>query len=137
MNIGDEHPDGVWGIVTKFYKEKFQIDSDVVTLLSELDILLLCVSGSSNSSIATFLELEPNEVSATIRKYFSFDGWEQDLCLNPIGCYRSLDELSFDKFVLAVGEKCTGSYNLDMVSKMYSVCATYTRLEEVINEKWV
>jgi len=73
-----------WKVIKQFYLDNFDIPGDLVDLLSDNDILTMCVSGSSNSSISRILDIDEDSVKNVIVAIFGFDGWVADLSFNPL-----------------------------------------------------
>lgn len=106
----------VWEEVKKFYKDKFNIEPDLVNLMSNLEILVLCVNGFSNSSISEFLGIDEQIVSSAIKEYFNFDGFLEDLEFSPLYRYRKGDNLP---------------------ENIKELCEIYTMLLKVLDERWI
>ena len=73
-----------WDILSKIYKKEFGVPKKVFTVMCTRAILLLCVSGMSNESIAEFLKIDENMVKKHVKDALNFDGWSMDLCYNPL-----------------------------------------------------
>lgn len=132
-----------WETVKEFYKENFGIDGWVVEVYANLDILTLCVSGSSNESIVKFLEIPIEDVKRVIKETFEFEGWDTDLPINPYKIFESnlgspQDDLAI-KFKEDV-ESALKPYilfrNLDAIG-LYRLCKTLHDLERQIKDEWI
>lgn len=107
----------VWENVKRFYKEKFDIEPEIVDLYCDYSVLLMCATGASNQSIANFLGMERKEVAAIVNKYFDiFYGWGEDLSTNPLKMYRDGELIDY----------------LEL-----KVCEKFVELEKLLDEKWV
>jgi hypothetical protein len=110
----------LWDNVKGFYKEKFDIEPEIVELFCDFSVLLLCVSGSSNKSIANFLDMDIEEVRNINKKYIGFFGFDEDLPINPIRQYRE-DKLSY------------WDRNYDLLR----ICGRFEELEKLLNDNWI
>ena len=104
-----------WNQVKQFYKDKFDLEPNMVELATNFDILKMCATGASNKTIADFLEIDEELVSAVIDKYLEFSGWEFDLPTNPMKLYNA-------------GE-------VEFTAK--NICEQFSVLERLLNEKWI
>lgn len=100
----------------KFYKERFNIDPEIVEYVANLDVLLLCVSGYSNQEIADATGLTVNDVILILVRNFGHSGFNVNLGISPILLYRNGTELPND---------------------LYELCKRYGEIESLINEKWI
>lgn len=128
-----------WDDVKTFYKESFDIPGDLVDILSVSDIVLMCVSGASNESIAETLEVEEDFVCEVIKTVLDFDGWSRDLTVNPYGVFLTLRvgvDLNLEEFVRIVGSRDT-SLTTGELETLYSLCESYNKLENRIEKEWV
>jgi hypothetical protein len=133
-----------WEAVKEFYKEKFGIDSWVVEMYANLDILSLCVSGASVETIVQFLELSPNEVVQVVNDTFDFNGWTRDLPINPYRMFSAYmgNKGSKNHFTAFVSEvrvelgKYSGYESVDP-EKIFYMCETYSDIEERIQNEWI
>lgn len=108
----------VWDEIKQFYRDKFDIEPEIVDLFCDFSVLLLCVSGSSNKSISEFLDIDIDEVENVNQKYFGFGGWIKDLPINPIRLYK-------EGKVGDAGEFIT------------MICERFIELEKVLNDNWI
>ena len=108
----------LWDNVKGFYKEKFDIEPEIVELFCDFSVLLLCASGSGNLSIANILDMDLDEVKLIIHSYLEFDGWEKDLEYNPLKLYKDNILFIYDKDV-------------------FQVCAKFLKLEKLLNDNWI
>lgn len=107
----------LWTQILQFYKDKFNLEPDMVDLATNFDILKMCATGASNKTIADFLNIDEELVTNTIDKYLGFTGWEEDLKYNPYKIYTGIaEEFSEFEFTLV---------NAVLV------------LERMLDEKWV
>jgi hypothetical protein len=102
-----------WKVIRQFYMDTFGISPDLVDLLADKDILTMCVSGASNRSISTALDIEEEDVKKVIQAIFDFNGWEKDLSINPL----ILNDV-LDKGIL-------------------EMIATYNKISERIDKEWI
>jgi hypothetical protein len=71
-----------WEYIKWFYKKVLGVDSNLVDLIADYDILKLCAEGWSNRHISNELELDLETVTSLIGWHFGFSGFENDLGLN-------------------------------------------------------
>ena len=88
-----------WESIKEFYKEHFGMSGWVVEMLANMDILLLCASGSSNETISNLLDIPVDEILLVIKEVFNFPGWERDLPINPYKLYAE-SNCSLDSDIL-------------------------------------
>ena len=133
-----------WEVIKEFYKTEFGIDGWVVEVYANLDILSLCVSGASNDSIVTFLELPIAEVVKVLGEVLDFDGWRSDLSLNPYRLFMQFDGLKgsvehFTSFIKDVTVELRGEGNIQgtKIEKLFYMCEIYNDIEERIQNEWI
>jgi hypothetical protein len=132
-----------WNKIKEFYKENFGIDNWVVEIFANQDILVLCASGTSNKTISNFIEVSEKEIKEVIKQTFLFDGWEQDLPINPYGYYCSLidenGEVIRKKFMEDLDSKFQHELSLPKIDTalVYRICQTMWELENKINDEWI
>jgi hypothetical protein len=120
--------------------ESFGIAPELVDLMASNEILLLCVSGSSNTSISNLLNIEEDAVKDIITTIFDFDGWKEDLEFSP---YRIFEESeSYLAFVGTIAElrsefNVEPNITIDDINVMYLNCQTYSRIEDQLEQGWV
>ena len=114
-----------WIQLKKFYKTQFNLNGEVLEMLADYDILLLCISGLSNLSISKFLDITVREVRKIIMKNLHFLGWEEDLKWNPYYFYRIFlccDTIDKDNFSLFVKNNSNSSKN---TKKAFDLCISF------------
>lgn len=135
-----------WDYVKDFYKECFGIQGWVVELYANLDILQLCASGASNTSIVNFSDLDLEDVVEVLLTTFKFKGWEQDLPVNPYKIYNEL----FIKLGDEGRQYLEGTFKYSLkntlglypqspqdVDVIYEICKTMKEIEERIQNEWI
>lgn len=122
----------------EFYKTKFNFEPNLVELVVNLDIIIMCSRGASNNSISKFLKLQDYDFSVydILDKYLGFGGWKEDLPFNPKRIYDGLDTKDNESFVNIVVVQY-GFTDRDIIDKAYSVALLATRLEKLTDEKWI
>lgn len=132
-----------WETVRDFYKEKFGIESWVVEMYANMDILSLCVSGASNKTIEKFLEIPIEDIKATLDDTFSFSGWEQDLPVNPYKVFEENSQHPLDVSIVLFDNEISNSLepyenfrNVDTVL-LYYMCKTVEEIERKIKDEWI
>lgn len=129
-----------WEAVKKFYKDTFGTDAWVVELYANLDILLLCSSGASNKSITNLLEIDTEEVEKVVESTFHFEGWVEDLRINPYSiycCMYNMGENELDDFKKEIGIVSEYAYDLNQIQFMYEMCKTMHDIESKIRDEWI
>lgn len=133
-----------WEAVKEFYQKEFGIDGWVVEVYANMDILSLCVSGASNKTIEEFLEIPQHEIVNVLRDAFEFDGWEEDLPMNPYkmfcgyaGTISSIQH--FSDFVGEVGNELAKyrNFKLSNLDKIFYMCETMYDIERKIQDEWI
>ena len=132
-----------WEEVKKFYQDTFGIDSWAVEVMANLDILVLCASGASNKSISIFTDIGCDEVSGVIKQTFSFDGWEENLPINPYSMYKefihSTLPYSTSMYVVQIRQLLLPypSFRHLDAEFIFTLCKTMDEIESRIYEEWI
>lgn len=126
----------LWHQIKKFYREKFGIEPDLVNLMADFDIMRLCASGSSTVSIAEFLGANPDDVADLLDMRLGFFGWGKDLTFSPLRVYNKLEDKNLESFRNKV-VTAYGYIHNDDITKMYSAAELISRLEQLLDEKWI
>jgi hypothetical protein len=127
-----------WESIKTFYMENFGIDPILVELAAIQDVLLLSVSGSSNDSISRFLDLDLDVIVDILDTALSFQGWKEDLEVNPYKILSELIELeedSLEQFTHEVYATALG-YTIELISQMYVVCKRFHDIEHRLDTEW-
>jgi hypothetical protein len=114
-----------WKQLKKFYKTQFNLNGEILEILADYDVLLLCVSGLSNLTISKFLDITTSEVRKIIMKNLHFLGWEEDLKWNPYYFYRIFlccDTIDKDNFSLFIKNN---SSNIKHSKKAFDLCISF------------
>ena len=136
-----------WNAVRQFYMESFGISPDLVDLMASNEILLMCVSGSSNCSISRILNIDEESINEIISTIFDFDGWEEDLEFSPYHIYEQ-DESNIafigsivDLFIgtgrVNLSKPNKGSITIEEIDLMYRICTIYRSIEDKLEKEWV
>lgn len=131
----------VWSNLKEFYKTSFGFPEGLVELVSVMDILLLCVSGSSNKSIADFFGYDEFYVKRVLLEWLNFEGWRDDLILNPYKIYlkmvknKTYDILDFIEEIFKVTEGRFAPIT-EVTTDMFKICQLYKRYEDTIKNEW-
>lgn len=120
-----------WEAVKEFYKEKFDLDGKLVELNANYTILLMCASGASNESIATFLEIPEHSVELILNEVFGFTGWKKDMDYNPYKLYRESngDMVKFRELFT--------SHGVDVSFSLYLLCRGMKGIDDRLENEWV
>lgn len=127
-----------WEDVKSFYTETFKVSPELVDLVAISDVLLMSVSGSSNTSISKFLDLDTQVVEEILDTALGFKGWENDLEFNPYQIYAflknidSVTEPNFKRECLAILGLPNATVHL-----IFHLCKQYSDIEERIGEEWI
>jgi hypothetical protein len=127
-----------WNVVRQFYMESFGVAPELVDLMASNEILLMCVSGSSNSSISRILNIDIEDVQDIISTIFNFDGWDDDLEFNPYQIYQIDNE--YIAFVGEIAELIEHfmltDWDIDDINTMYFNCQIYSEIEDKLEVGW-
>lgn len=125
-----------WKLIKEFYSGKFGIAPELVEIAPVLDYLRLCASGSSNETIATFFNENPEWLADLFDAYFGFRGWSIDLKFSPLALYKQLGSPDKETFTNNVILKhgYLISHDLD---RMYESASMVEKLERMFDEKWI
>lgn len=125
-----------WDTIKNFYGESFGFPEGLVELVSISDVLLLCVSGTSNDRIKELFKLA--NVKDILKEWLNFEGWGVDLDCNPYSIYAEMVNYgyySLEDFRKEVKEQ-TNLLTEQGIKNAYSICSIYYRLEERLNNEW-
>jgi len=124
-----------WQAVRQFYMESFGIAPELVDLMASNEILLMCVSGSSNNSISTILNIDIDAISEILEAILSFPGWEKDLEYSPYSIYKK--DSDYISFVGSIRESDdSDDTTIDTINIMYNNCKIYESIEERLEINW-
>jgi hypothetical protein len=130
-----------WEEIKEYYKYTFRIENELVELMADFDIVLLCATGASNKKIAEFFEVDESDVKSILGNRIKFGGWELDLPLNPYNIYTSMvgkfdsDEkfkVNFKSHKLLTS-KISDKETIDLI---YFVCKSCRNLEFTLELGW-
>jgi len=129
----------IWEKVRTFYSDNFGLSENLVDLMASSDILLMCVSGSSNDSISRLLNVDEESVTEVVKQVLEFDGWAIDLPLNPYSIFTVLandGKVLFrpfrDEIVLVFGTLLSE----DSIKTMFRICRIYDKIERKLERDW-
>jgi hypothetical protein len=126
----------VWEEVKSFYRERFGFAPELVDIAPILDLLRLCASGSSITSIAAFFNEPEQQLMTLFDTYLGFMGWKEDLSFSPLKLYKDMNSPDRDSFVDAVIQSQGYKLNMDF-AKMYESVRIVERLERLFDETWI
>ena len=134
-----------WEVIKEFYLKEFGIDEWLVEMYANLDILCLCASGVSFRDISVFLEVPISEVKTVANSVFEFDGWEEEIPVNPLYVFKSYKGvqssvehfMEFDKEIKFHLSKWNGKFADVKTEKLFYICETYLDIEERIRNEWI
>ena len=135
-----------WECVKDFYKTNFGIESWVVELYANLEILQLCASGASSESISVFCDLDLDDVVEILMNTFFFPGWKVDLSVNPYKIYNEVEsEYGFEfTQMIFIGELMKTDLHRSFqypealdYAQMFRICRTLKEIEERIANEWI
>jgi hypothetical protein len=121
-----------WEEVKKLYGDKFNADEHLVDYIAVSDILKLCVSGLSNTTISRIMDLDCIYIERVNFSFLGFLGWQLDLDLSPWKIFKSVngDRLVFEKQIWDLTELL----NDDIIDLAYRVCSIYSSIRKEIDE---
>lgn len=126
-----------WEVVKDFYVTTFNVSDSLVELVANSEILHMCVTGASNTSISETLDVDVQDVMSVIKAIYDFDGWVDDLGLNPYKIFehlRNTGSYQYKDFKDAVSEY---SSEEDEVKNMFRSCRTYEKIKINIDNNWI
>jgi hypothetical protein len=120
-----------WEIINKYYSVRFDIPPRVVDTIACEELLLLCVSGLSNKSIAYHLDMDVDYVEKAVSEFLLFEGWEYDLDINPFYVYNNHKEYQdFCETSLTI----TPLLDKTQLNKSYNLCQKFEKIRKEINK---
>ena len=129
-----------WDITATILEEKLNIPRQILDYISIRDIILLCASGSSNQSIALFLQTDLDFVCEIVSSTFLFSGWEKDLDINPYQILKNILDAEYEKAYLSFVEEVklmTPYYGESEITKMFIVADKYFKIEQEMERWWI
>jgi|WetSurMetagenome_2_1015567.scaffolds.fasta_scaffold565000_2 hypothetical protein len=122
-----------WDNLKTFYNKHYNIPPNIVDEIACSEILLLCVSGMSNQSIAYNLNMDLDYINVSTKEFLEFNGWKEDLDLNPYFVYNKHPD--YEDFKTSVS-LITPLVKLDMINQCYSLCRKYEKIREEIKNSY-
>ena len=126
-------PNKLWEEILKIYKEKFNIEPEVVDMVACSEILRQSCEGLSNETIKILTEYEPDYIRDILKLYFHFEGFESDLDFSPIGTYDHVDGDTYE-FLLKVNLLNKSKISTE---NLYEICKRYSQIRKEIENKYV
>lgn len=119
-----------WKLLQAFYKNHFGISPDLLDKIAVEPLLEDCASGRSNQFIANKYDTDLEYVSEVLDEFLDFEGWENDLDVNPLMIYGSLDaDFSYYKSVI---KTVSCLVNQSDILLSYGICRKYTKIRKEI-----
>jgi hypothetical protein len=78
----------LWDFIKYLYKKHFNIPGDVIEYYSLEPILKRSITGYSNTRLAYSYNITSQDIKNILNKYMGFDGWNNDLDVNPLAIYN-------------------------------------------------
>ena len=132
-----------WNDVRQFYMSSFGISPKLVDLLADNDILTMCVSGSSNSTISKSLDIDIESVNEVVLNILDFTGWKYDMSMNPLSIYNDLAVSKnkggyplFKEFDAVITKKDPSIGEKDRKT-MFRLCKLYDSISSRLDKGWV
>lgn len=132
-----------WKTIKEFYYINFSIAPELVDLMASNDILIMCVSGASNNSISVILDVDMESVHEVVESVLGFDGWADDLLINPFSIYNLLLSHSgkrgfemFKEFESMVDDNPLSIVTDDDIKTMFRICKIYSEIESLLDIEW-
>lgn len=66
-----------WEDFKSYFEDRFKISGQVLDNIAVYDVLLMFLSGLSNTDIADSVELDIQTISDILMDYFGFAGWDE------------------------------------------------------------
>lgn len=126
--MGDQR----WRDVKEILQDLVGIPNEVLDYIAVQEVLKLCASGRGNTAIARQLGLEVKVVSDIVKEFFNFDGWDDDLDINPWFLYRK-DPYNQSGFEYRI-RTLTKLIEDDIITLAYHACSVYGRILEEIEK---
>jgi hypothetical protein len=130
-----------WNAVRQFYMESFGVAPELVDLMACNDVLVMCVSGSSNDSISRVLNMDDTSILEILTTVLDFRGWREDLPFNPYAYYRSLPSIRGNSLYSSFREEVIIMFGPHIIEgdicEMYRICKTYCAIEERLERDWI
>jgi hypothetical protein len=116
------------------YKERWGIDELIVELMAVEGILEKCASGLSNRTINEYYDYSNSDpyILDAINEHFCFDGWGQDLDINPLMVYNRCNQ-SFHKFEAEV-TVLSHMLSSDELRTAYRICVWLENIKKEIED---
>lgn len=132
----------LWDYIRKFYLDKFGITSDLVDLMSSLDVIIMCAAGASNGSISKKLEIDCSEIQDILISTTEFSGWDHDLEVNPLFILSNISNLTYSKDynlfkIFKHNVLAHHAYSDDDIGTMFRVCTMYESIMTRLEREWV
>lgn len=121
-----------WELIQSALSANSGVSKAVLDYIAVDPILKLCVGGRSNQSIAGYLGFEIKYVKESIQEFLEFDGWENDLDINPWYAYQKSphNQASFTYTIQVL----TGLVSYDTIVIAYSICSKYDLIRKEIEK---
>jgi hypothetical protein len=127
-----------WEVIKDFYHRAYGIESKYVDLMASYDIIALCASGVGNSTISSVLHVDIDDVIKEIREYLHFDGYSDNLPVNPRKVLKDLEEIYCDKFDAFDKEVRRASiFSNSEVLRMWEVALKFRDIDSELSDNWV
>jgi len=121
-----------WKEITDIYEELFNIPRHIIEYVAVHDSLLLCTSGKSNKSVAELQGTTEDLVEGDCVEFLGFDGWNEDLDVNPLFIYHSV----FGNYTKFIG-RCdleSSKMTLEQIEQSFVVCKAFVEMEKQIDD---
>lgn len=122
----------MWDYIKYLYKKYYNIPPRIVDLMASEHILEMCTEGTSNEKIAVYHDVPVDYVIEIINQYFSFNGWDTDLDINPSQVYNTIDK-NYNMYVKTVST-VTAMMDLAGVRKSFNICSKLEIIRKEIKQ---
>jgi hypothetical protein len=121
----------LWSHIKKFHSKRTGIPEEIVEYIAVFEILRLCVTGISNTTISEMLELEEYYVKENLIEYLDYPGFSANLSFSPYRFYK-VARGNFELFMLHV----MGTHQMTPGTALllHTICDKVSEIESEITD---
>lgn len=128
-----------WTTIRKNISKLLHISPDILDFLSNYDIMLASVSGSSNKDISKSLDIEEKEVRKVIHDYIGYycggwDGFRESSEINPYFVFKSImkqwSRINPEEEFIDEMQRLTGDAGFlgESYEKIFGILVTFSKI---------